>query len=618
MIRMRDALERRGPDGAGLWRLRNAVLAHRRLAVIDPSEDGAQPMCWPIEASEPRYVLVYNGELYNDSEVRRDLMRRGVKLRGNCDTETVLAALATWGPGVLTRMRGMFSFAFWDTRTSRLLVVRDPLGIKPVYYTVHNGEFVFASEIRSILEHPAISPRANMRMVSAYLTTIRTVLGEHTLFEDIKAVPPGHLLWADMSGSEPKVEVDEYWRGHPTSEHGEDFDASAESLRATIDQSIERHLRADVPSCCLLSGGIDSSIITSVARGHTDLLRTYAAGAVPDPGDDGAALGAGHDLEHARLVAQELGTDHSEAIVDGGMFGDRWAWMVDQLGTPLSTPNEVAIHAVAARLREDGCVVTLSGEGADEMLAGYEGPMDQAAAFIASDEGAMHPGRYQLWSSAWVGVDIKKAVLSERVRGTIEDDAFLVGFYEHEFEKAATESGTRGLAAHLRLQRRVNLTGLLQRLDTSTMLASVEGRTPFADIEVARACETLPMHMKYRAGAHQEPGSAHAGEMTAHRGGGCAVAGAQAVRTDARTKMILRRSYAEIVPDCALNRPKASFPVPFLRWMDSNAGVIRSSQFAQSAFSADAIEAVAGDPGKHWNLAWPMINLSLWAKKWWG
>ena len=218
---MRDTMAHRGPDGYGLWRRSNLVLAHRRLAVVDLSPDAAQPML----SHDARYAIAYNGELYNDQELRAELHSRGVRFRTRSDTETLLHALATWGPDALPKLRGMFAFAFIDTLTQRLLLARDPLGIKPLYFRlgVHlgGGEIIFASEIPAILAHPDCPVQPDILAVSAYLTTIRTTAGNNTLFEGVRTLRAGEAMSIDLSGKKQGkaaagdvgFELFSYWTG---------------------------------------------------------------------------------------------------------------------------------------------------------------------------------------------------------------------------------------------------------------------------------------------------------------------------------------------------------------------------------------------------------------------
>ncbi|HYE03498.1 MAG TPA: asparagine synthase (glutamine-hydrolyzing) [Phycisphaerales bacterium] len=588
--RLRDLMTHRGPDGAGLWRAppapngaSNVVLAHRRLAVIDTSAAGAQPMT----TADRRFALVYNGELYNDAEVRGELTALGERFTTTCDTQTVLLALARWGVAALPRFRGMFALAFYDTRERILLLARDPLGVKPMFYFVAPREgdrpplVIFASEPRPILEHPRVPCRPDLAVASAYLTTIRTTLGERTLFEGVRTLRPGELLRIDLGSPDGaiRLELSSHWTGPRPGAAPPD---APERLRRALTDSVRAHRRSDVPACTLLSGGLDSAVITTLASAQAGTVRTYASGAEDDPGGD---------LESASVVAAALGARHAAAPVSARLFADRWPELTGSMGLPLSTPNEVAINHLARRLRADGQVVALSGEGADELLAGYESPMSaaldwEARAGAGSGAGRGDGWRHQLHAGAWMPLELKAAFLNPHVWKALESDAALTSFYRGEFAACVAEAGP-GLAAHLRFQRRVNLPGLLQRLDSATMLASVESRTPFADRVMAELVEPWPMTLKF------DPARVPAG------------------------KVVLRDAFTGRVPDLALTRPKASFPLPFQGWLAPAAPVLGASRLCGEVFAPSALEMVERDPARHWRLAWPMINLALWGRVWW-
>ncbi len=600
VCRMRDTMAHRGPDGAGVFIHEGFALAHRRLAIVDPSERGRQPMLTP----EGRYAIVYNGELYNDAELRRDLTARGVVFQTQSDTETLLHALITWGTDALRRLRGMYAFAFADLMQRSLLIARDPLGIKPLYFTMVNGsQIVAASELQAVMAHPRVSAVPDLVTISSYLTTIRTTLGHHTLFEGIHVVEPGQALHFDLSGEQISVETSDLLtqieRAAARQNHAALLDDDAGELartRAAIEDSVQRHLRADVPLCSLLSGGVDSTIIAALTARQVPGLHTFAAGATNSD-----------DLPFARAVADGLHTHHSEAIVNQELFESRWIEMVQQLGLPLSTPNEVAINAVAKAIRAAGCKVALSGEGADELFAGYDSLMDACIGVPTQGAGA-DPGAFHMRAAAWVGLEAKQALLHEDVFRDVNQDEQLHHTYASHFDTLA-QHGIVGLEAHLAFQRRVNLVGLLQRLDTAMMLEGVEGRTPFADINIATLATSIPMRLKYQAPVAAD---------TAGSNGGASIATSVATLATPRTKLILRRACSDLVPQSVMLRPKASFPLPFHGWMSRHAGALRSSGLSQTIFNPAAIETMATQPHACWQFAWPAINIALWGQRWWG
>lgn len=566
---MRDALTHRGPDGAGLWSGRGAMLGHRRLSVIDPSEAGTQPM----SDASGRFVLVYNGELYNDADLRQ-VMREtdGTPFVSSCDTETVLRWLASGR--TLEALRGMYALALVDTLRRTLTLARDPLGIKPLCWARLPGRVVFASEPAAIFEHPDLSPRPDPVSVAAYLMTIRTSLGDRTMFEGVRAVEPGQALVFDLDNPDamPRASALAWPAPDPSC-----------SLRVGIDAGIEAHLRTDVPIGAMLSGGLDSTIIVDRAVQGSPGMRTYVAGCAAQEGDP----------EHAGWVADRLGTRHTRVSIDRATFLGCWLAGVEDSGLPLSTPNEIAIRLVARQARADGVKVLLTGEGADELFAGYDAPMR-----LALDRRQAHgrvTGSDMLEALAWIGPDHLASVVGTGGRGdaAADSDAYLAGvqhaatLYDRALGPADADERLRQLA----LLRRVNLVGLLDRLDRATMLESIEGRTPLADVLVASMAHTIPPEDLY------DP----AGTTMA-----------------SRTKLALRRAFADRVPERVMQRDKASFPLPFERWIEGLTPALLGLNAGIELVSPAALAAIGHAPARAWQAAWPVFNLVLWGARWWG
>ncbi|HRJ49367.1 MAG TPA: asparagine synthase (glutamine-hydrolyzing) [Phycisphaerales bacterium] len=606
---MIDALSHRGPDGSGIWSVPGFSVGHRRLAILDTSPAAGQPMLWrrdpsgrsgAIAAERARdlpsgstvaHALVYNGELYNDAEIRHDLARLGVEFRTRSDTETVLAALATWGTGAIDRFRGMYALAFWDSASSTLLLARDPLGIKPLFTatagSADRAEFLFASETTALLRHRGMTAAPDPLVVSSYLTTIRTTLGARTLYEGVRLVDPGHVLTIRRGGGTFDIRVSTS-ASTVSAGSSRDGPASGRSVRDGVEDSVRRHLRSDVPLCCLLSGGLDSSIIASVGRSHSpEGLNTYCCGA-----DE--ASGGSDDFAMARLMAERLGSRHVEVRVTRSLFRERWEGMVERLGVPLSTPNEVAINEVARHLAADGYRVALSGEGADELFGGYEAVMQACAGHLSgSDDGSWRRtgGAFHLGLASWVPVEAKDTVLVPGMIEAGEHDEALRARYDAVFERACDGlPDDQGLHAHLRFQRAVNLHGLLLRLDQATMLESVEGRTPFADIAVAGLADALPSIRLYTPAVNGEP-------------------------TTMNAKICLRESFASDLPEAIVRRPKASFPLPFQEWVQDMAGVVQQTPAGREWFTPASVAAVTRHASRAWSFAWPMINLAIWSRR---
>jgi asparagine synthase (glutamine-hydrolysing) len=630
VARMRDRMVHRGPDGAGLQTAGAAILAHRRLSVIDP-EGGAQPWIEPPlggdrggSGAEDELVLVYNGELYEADALRRSLPG---SFRSHCDTEVLARLLQVEGARGLDRVRGMFAFAAWWPARRRLLLARDPLGIKPLLWAVADApggpEIIAASEVGAILDHPWMRCEPDWAVASAYLTTIRLTLDDRTLHAGVRTVRPGERIEFDLSGPSPRAHhaidprLDAIWPcadpgigpgGDPASDPGHDATDDADhedaelthAIARTLRDSIHAHTVADVPVGAMLSGGLDSSIVCAELAPRSPGLRTWCATgpADVDPEADDAA--------HAELVAGRIGSDHRTVTISRAMFRERWPWLVEQMGVPLGTPNEVAIHAVAGAARRS-VTVLLSGEGADELFAGY-GPA-VAGIMRAADE-ARFGSPVQTATSrllhliSWIPAGLKDRVLTAPVLAAANHDDHLIDHLSMLTVPAdARPSDPRPLIGVL---GRLNLAGLLARLDSATMRASIEGRTPLADVAVALAAARVPLTAM--AGPRTPAG------VVAGRGAGAAAADGSAASF--HTKRILRRAWAGQLPEAVTERPKRSFPLPFTEWVGDQASVLRESATARAVFTPEAVETVAGDPAGHALAAWPMINLALWLRRW--
>ncbi len=590
LTRMRDRAAERGPDAGGLHLEGPLALAHRRLAVVGLGEDGAQP------AVGTDWVLAYNGELYELESLRTRLRAAGrpAPSRGG-DTAVLLAALEAFGEAILGELRGMFALAAWHRPSGRLVLARDGLGVKPLYLWTGSRELVFASDVRSLLAHPRVPVRPDLEGVSAYLTTLRSTRPAGTLFEGVRMLAAGTCLVAELRDGALQTE-EAPLRSARAVERSWTEEAASAALRAALEDSVARQNQAEVPVCALLSGGLDSSSIVALASRAHPALRTYVAG----------TPGHGGDLEQAAEVAAQLGTDHAEARIDAQGFRAGWQELVRRGGLPLSTPNEVAILEVCRRLRRDGCIVTLSGEGADELLGGYSQVLDACRVFEQGGAaGALTPARFHWEIGSWVGAEAKAAVLDPAVHAAAGEDAQVLHDLEASFARCREEAGPDAdpLDAHLRFQRLHNLACLLERLDRSSMLASVEGRVPFADQELLALCESFPADLRYPP------------EAPAERTAGAAT-GSAAVATLPRSKRVLRRAVADLVSPEVLARPKASFPLPFQDWIEPVAAGLLTSPFAAAVFQPEALHLVAQDPGARWSFAWPMVNIALWGDRW--
>src|SRR5438445_63217 len=352
--RMRDVLRHRGPDGEGLWIEGPVGLGHRRLAIVDVA-GGHQPM-----ANEDETVwIVFNGEIYNHAAIRPELEACGHRYRTRSDTETILHLYEEEGPQCVERLQGMFAFAVWDRPRGRLLLARDRLGIKPLYFACTDREILFASEIKAILAAGPLRPALNEAIVPEFLAA-GFVAGEETFFKGVRKLLPGRTLsWTLAEGSRER----RYWRlPAATEEAPVTLAERAGELRTRLTAAVRSHLMSDVPLGLFLSGGIDSSGLAALmASLVTEPIRTFAVG-FSEP--------AANDLAYARLAARAAGAPHREVVVSPTEFFDALPQLIWHEDAPIAFPSSVPLYFVS-RLARGHVTVVLTGEGADELFLGY-------------------------------------------------------------------------------------------------------------------------------------------------------------------------------------------------------------------------------------------------------
>jgi len=599
---MRDILTHRGPDGAGLYSDPHALLTHRRLSIVDLA-GGHQPL-----SNEDGTVWVtYNGEIYNHTEVRATLERSGHRYRTNSDTETIVHAYEEWGDECVHRFRGMFAFAVWHASTRRLLLVRDRLGVKPLYWARTHNRLLFSSEIKSILASGLIAIEANEPAIPELLAT-RYTSGAETLFRGIFKLLPGHrLVYEDGD-----LHVEQYWDlpldgPDPAFERADDRQLIDE-FRDRLQESVRLRLMADVPLGMFLSGGIDSSAVLALMAREVDRpIETFSV-AFSDR--------AFSELTYAREVAQAVGAHSHEVIIDDGDFFDalpRLVWHEDE---PIAHPSSVPLHFVSALAREHVKVV-LTGEGSDELLAGYG---KYPRALINWRAGAFYERLVPSVCRAAVATS-----LVPRLPGTLgryarrsflamartPETMFLDNFagmplrvqrellnshssvrnpYANSLEYFGRVNGANGMLGRLLYtDAKTYLVELLMKQDQMSMSASIESRVPFLDHQLVEFVARLPERLKLR-------------RFT--------------------TKRILRAAMHGVLPERILRRPKMGFPVPFAQWMrtDWSATVEdvlldrRSRQ--RGLIDGAAVAALLRDhrDGRRdgAEAIWSLLNLELW------
>jgi asparagine synthase (glutamine-hydrolysing) len=608
--RMRDSISHRGPDGAGLHLAPGVGLGHRRLSIVDVAH-GQQPMY----SEDRRFVIVYNGEVFNHPTLQPELEAAGVRYRTRSDTETVLHLYERLGERALERMRGMFAFAIWDGLERRLFLARDRYGVKPLYYAHRpDGTLVFGSEIKALL--PAQHDRAalNREALPDFLAN-HAPSGAATLFAGIMRLPPGHTLsWQDG-----RISIRQYWDVDFADAHAAPTPGSAAEraligkYRERFTEAVRLRLMSDVPLGMFLSGGIDSAAITAtMATLVKEPIRTFSMA---------FAEREANELEYARLVASAYRTEHREVVVSPAQFFaelPRLLWHEDE---PLAHPSSVALYFVS-QLASRHVKVVLTGEGSDETLAGYNryrvteynarlGALYQRclpgfarrglrrllAGLPASSHLRQHAARTFLMRGADLdelyfdnfavfGREAQRDLLLPELRAQLR----AVDPYAAYHAALARVSGKPLLSQLLYADVKTYLHELLMKQDQMSMAASIESRVPFLDHPLTEWLASLPAAMKLRG---------------------------------TTTKWILRRAMQGKLPARILERRKMGFPVPIGAWLRGAWAPLLSEYVTgprtrtRGLFDPDTAARLVAEHLRGINHAerlWALLTFEIWAR----
>jgi asparagine synthase (glutamine-hydrolysing) len=588
LLDMRDVMTHRGPDDSGLYLDGNVGLAHRRLSIIDLGT-GHQPM---TTADEGLWV-VFNGEIYNYRELRKELEACGHVFRTNSDTEVLLHLYREFGEQCPTRLNGIFAFAIWDRSQRRLFLARDHMGIKPLYYYRGPETLVFASEIKALFRSGYVAPHCNADAVPEYFA-FRHVSGDQTLFQDVKSLLPGH----SMTVANGKIDIRQYWNliAAPRREMAS-FPEALEELSSLLTSAVRMQLLSDVPLGTFCSGGVDSSLVTALCAQNTSgPINTYSVG-FHEAGYDETA--------YARMVSKRYGTTHHELRVGNGEFAELLPQMIWHNDEPLNFANSIQIFALSKLARERVTVV-LTGEGADELFAGY--PRYRIPVLAARLQKLPLPLR-RLLAATMRGVGERRlrklaAVLCrplsevalfncasmdlERVERMWPQTPTSAFRYRNAVlgQLGGSDSWLRRVST---LDQKTYLVSILNRQDKMSMAASIESRVPFLDYRLVEFANALPDRFK------------HAGSQT---------------------KAILKKLAERYLPNEVVYRRKSGFGVPLAQWLRGSDGL---SKLALEVLTDERFREIGGDfrirqilaehrEGHidHSELLWTTLNFALW------
>jgi asparagine synthase (glutamine-hydrolysing) len=621
--RMNDAMVHRGPDAGGTWvstpdaRGWGALMAHRRLSILDLSPAGAQPMVDPVTG----HVVVFNGEIYNFGELRQRLLSEGQTFESSGDTIVMLRSLALHGPRAVSWLRGMFAFACWDPSQRRLLLARDPLGIKPLYLarsTDPNGEWsvAFASELRALLASALLgTPHLDPQALASCVWN-GFVSGPCTAVKGVELLWPGRLLELDGAGEE--VRVEDFWQ---ICERAPDASMTEDGLAAVLEEGLKLHLASDVPLAVFLSGGVDSSVMANLAqRANRSPIHTFTLAFEEQEFNEGRI---------ARRIAAAIGTQHHEVVLTEGRFVETLEAALDSLDQP--TFDGLNAYYMSQAIRSAGFTVALSGTGGDELFGGYTSYRDLPVLQHWSRRAAWVPRDLQVavaslatWplrlSGGAVPPQTRWAKLPEMVRHgddllTLYQMAhalFLPGFQREllapDFAEAladglppamcsrilAETGGRTPLSAISVMELRLFLgERLLRDNDVASMASSLEQRVPLVDQVLFESVDRLPDEARY-----QPLGK----------------------------KAILRRIGLRGLDPALFDRPKSGFVLPFDRWIrrglkDVIDQTLRDPQLiAPTGLDPIAVERLwraflDGAPGMYWSRVWAVYVFVRWCHR---
>lgn len=540
---MAGALAHRGPDDAGAWVDEGAgvAVAFRRLAIIELSPAGHQPM----QSPSGRYIITFNGEIYNFRELRVQLEGAGYRFRGHSDTEVILGAVEAWGlHAAIARFVGMFAFALWDRQDRKLSLVRDRLGIKPLYYGWTGEALLWGSELKALRVHPSFRDEVDRNALSLFLRH-NTVPAPYTIYKDVYKLPPGSILTVgapDVLTAPPKPVV--YWSPQEALEEGERSGFTGNATEATdrleglLSEAIRLRMVADVPVGAFLSGGIDSSMVVALMQSQSGRpVKTFSIG-FEETGYN--------EAPQAREVASWLGTEHNELYVTPREAHEVIPLLPEIFDEPFSDPSQIPTLLVS-RLARSQVTVSLSGDGGDELFGGYSRYLTTRAVWRATGWiptalrrglGAVLPGhRGAVWRDL-LAKPSGEALYYRMVSHWKNPDEVVIGGCEYptSLSKLQGSPGRFGLTSHMMLADLVSYLpdDILTKVDRASMAVGLEARVPLLDHRVVEFAAGLPVSMKIRAG---------------------------------KGKWLLRQVLERYVPRKLTERPKMGFGVPIGMWL---------------------------------------------------
>lgn len=574
---MTDRMSHRGPDGEGQWSSGPVCLGHRRLSIIDLS-GGGQPM----HTADGQMTVTFNGEIYNYAELKEQLTALGGQFQTSSDTEVILEGYRIWGPDCLARFDGMFAFALWDNQQRRLFCARDRFGKKPFFYTVQHGRLYFASELTGIEQLRHLSLTMNPQAVMRYLA-YEYVPTPHSVYTEVQSLPPSHMLLLQ----DGNLSISRYWDMPMPDESDRRSDNElCEELRFLLSRAVRRRMVSDVPLGVFLSGGIDSSIVAGLmARQSSTAIKTFSIGFSEASYDES---------RYARIVAKAFATDHHERVLSAEECADTLPGIISRMDVPMADASVAPTWLLSGVTREK-VTVALGGDGADELWAGYEhyigfkvaqwynaapsalrkGIIEPLAQLLPSSAGYINPRLAvatflrAAHAPAWQRVQTMLTAFTPDMQESILDSAFKAqqpGFLAPEVLFAPTrehydhwqpQNAATPLARAFHVYaRQFMLDDILVKVDRCSMLHSLEVRAPFLDKDAAEFAARLPVSRKLHG---------------------------------FKRKWLLKKAFAELLPDEILYRNKRGFQIPVAQWLRGRMRPLMEDLLSESTLKAQGI-----------------------------
>lgn len=605
LSKMSDVMYHRGPDDSGYHISADGRcgMTFRRLAIVDLSPAGHQPM----STSDKRYTITFNGEIYNHLEVRKELEEKGYRYNSHSDTETILYAFAEWGEECFKKFLGMFAIAIWDEETKELFIIRDRIGIKPLYFAKPNGRFLWASEIKVLLEHPALQAQLNERALPHYLSLLMPP-APLTMFEGIYKLEAGHTLRINSNG---EITERTWWDLLDASDidYSLTEEKAIEDIRFLLRRSIKDRMMSDVPFGVFLSGGIDSSLNVALMSELMDRpVQTFTVGF--------KELEKYNELDYARQIADRYKTNHHEVLIeskDAQEVVTKLAWHEDE---PNGDPVCIPLYFVSKLARDNGTIVVQVGEGSDEEFLGYPwmirdmrfrsrywkewipAPLRKLG-YFASSPIIKHPlmkeylRRYSsseefFWGGAMAFTETHKQQLFSNYSVDKHSSYQFAEGWHQEIQSRFPNTEYMRRMMYLEFRQRLPEM-LLMRVDKVSMATSIEARVPFLDHRIVEYAFRMPMSVKL--GANMVP------------------------------KHILKKASEGILPNEHIYRKKQGFAAPVAEWLKKDIkpmfdDSLASSKIVKEYFNPSYIKQLQSDhiegKRKNGNELWTLMNLMLW------